>query len=126
MAGKYQDAQKQISQVYHQHKGRMGYHRIAIAIRKQGWQLNHKTVFKLMKAMGLKSLVRVQKYRSYKGDTGNIASNILNRDFKSNRPSQKWATESVQALLIILRLLQIEKQTDLCFHNFLRLKVEQK
>jgi putative transposase len=93
LGGKYDDAQKKISQVYHQHKGRLGYRRITIAIRKLGWQLNHKTVFKLMKAMGLKSLVRLQKYRSYKGDTGKIAPNILNRDFKSDRPSQKWATD---------------------------------
>lgn len=90
---KYQDAQKQISQVYHQHKGRLGYRRITLVLRNAGSRLNHKTVFKLMRAMGLKSLIRTRKYRSYKGDTGNVAPNILNRKFKSERPSQKWATD---------------------------------
>jgi putative transposase len=92
-ASKYQDAQRQISQVYHQHKGRFGYRRIAMAIRKTGSNLNHKTVLKLMKAMGLKSLIRLKRYRSYKGQTGKVAPNLLNRDFKSIKPSQKWATD---------------------------------
>lgn len=46
-----------------------------------------------MKAMGLQSLIRTKRYRSYKGDTGKIAANILGRDFKAERPSQKWATD---------------------------------
>ena len=92
-ASKYQDAKKQIRQVYDLHKGRFGYRRVTMAIRKMGSNLNHKTVFKLMKAMELKSLVRLKRYRSYKGQTGKVAPNILNRDFKSEKPSQKWATD---------------------------------
>ena len=93
VASKYKDAQKQIRQVYDRHKGRFGYRRVTMAIRKMGSNLNHKTVFKLMKAMELKSLVRLKRYRSYKGQTGKVAPNILNRDFKSEKPSQKWATD---------------------------------
>ncbi|MCF0065866.1 IS3 family transposase [Dyadobacter sp. LJ419] len=90
---KYKDARRQIRQVYDRHKGRFGYRRITMTIRKMGSNINHKTVLKLMKAMDLKSLVRAKKYRSYKGQTGKVAPNILNRDFKSIKPSQKWATD---------------------------------
>lgn len=92
-ASKYQDAKKQIRQVYDRHMGRFGYRRITITIRKMGSSLNHKTVLKLMKTMGLKSLIRLKRYRSYKGQIGRVAPNILNRDFKSVKPLQKWATD---------------------------------
>src|SRR5690606_14438744 len=52
-----------------------------------------KAVLRLMEEMKLKSLVRVKKYRSYRGDLGKIAPNILNREFKADRPYQKWTTD---------------------------------
>lgn len=90
---KYEEPQKQIKQIYHQHKGRFGYRRITMSIRKMGSGLNHKTVLKLMKAMGLKSLIRAKRYGSYKGQAGTVAPNVLNRDFKAEKPFQKWATD---------------------------------
>jgi putative transposase len=35
----------------------------------------------------------VKKYKSYKGEQGKIAPNILNRRFKAEQPNQKWATD---------------------------------
>jgi len=52
-----------------------------------------------MGALGLKSLVRVQKYRSYKGDVGKIAPNILNRNFSAARPNEKWVTDITQFMI---------------------------
>lgn len=46
-----------------------------------------------MKELGLKSLVRMKKYRSYKGKVGNIAPNILDRKFNAEKPNQKWVTD---------------------------------
>ena len=46
-----------------------------------------------MKILGLKSIIRVKKYKSYKGEQGKIAPNVLQRDFKSDTPNQKWATD---------------------------------
>lgn len=43
--------------------------------------------------MGLKSLVRMKKFCSYKGNVGKIASNILKRDFVAIKPNQKWVTD---------------------------------
>jgi len=46
-----------------------------------------------MKLLGLKSIIRVKKYKSYKGGQGKIAPNILERNFKATAPNQKWATD---------------------------------
>ncbi len=35
-----------------------------------------------MDELGLKCLVRMKKYRSYKGEVGTIAPNLLERDFQ--------------------------------------------
>jgi transposase InsO family protein len=46
-----------------------------------------------MDELQLKSLVRVKKYRSYRGHVGKVAPNILERDFKASRPNEKWVTD---------------------------------
>jgi putative transposase len=90
---KYQDVKNLIKQIYYHHKGRLGYRRITLAIKQKGIVINHKTVLGLMKFLGLKSLIRVKKYKSYKGEQGKIVPNILQRNFKAARPNEKWATD---------------------------------
>ncbi|QDJ42019.1 hypothetical protein CBR70_12290 [Bordetella hinzii] len=64
------------------------------SVLRQGGQLvNHKTAQRLMQALGLKSLVRPKKYRSYRGEAGRIAPNLLKRQFEASRPNKKWATD---------------------------------
>ena len=46
-----------------------------------------------MQEMNLKSQVRRVKYRSYRGQVGKTAPNILNREFEASRPNEKWATD---------------------------------
>ncbi len=55
--------------------------------------LNGKTVRKLMKEVGISSLIRVKKYRSYKGEQGRICDNLLKRKFDAKRPNEKWGTD---------------------------------
>ena len=43
--------------------------------------------------MGLKSLVRPKKYRSYKGQTGRVAPDLLQRQFTADQMNQKWTTD---------------------------------
>jgi len=37
--------------------------------------------------------LRQKRYRSYKGQTGKIAPNLLNRDFSATQPNRKWVTD---------------------------------
>lgn len=93
LADKYEGVKKLIAQIYHRHKGRFGYRRITLELSQKGVVINHKTVLRLMKVLGLKSIIRVKKYKSYKGNQGKIAPNILSRNFKAVRPNEKWATD---------------------------------
>lgn len=90
---KYQTVKKEISQIYQLHKGRYGYRRIHLELKNRGYAINHKTVFSLMRELGHKSLIRVKKYVSYRGEQGKIAPNILQRNFKADQPGQKWVTD---------------------------------
>lgn len=48
---------------------------------------------KLMKEEKLTCKVRMKKYRSYRGECGKIAPNIINRRFIADHPDQKWTTD---------------------------------
>lgn len=84
---------KAITEIFHKNKGRYGYRRITLELLNQGLVLNHKTVLKLMNELDLKCMVRIKKYRSYRGDVGRVAPNILKRNFKADKPYKKWATD---------------------------------
>lgn len=90
---KYADSKELINSIFHTHKGRYGYRRITLKLKRDGLKINHKTVYRLMGEMKIKSSIRVKKYRSYKGDHGKIAPNILGRNFRAEKPFQKWATD---------------------------------
>ena len=90
---KYEDAKAEIIAIYHENKGRYGYRRITMELHNRGIPLNHKTVQRLMKELGLVCRVRMKKYRSYKGEVGKIAPNLLKRDFSTTAPNQKWVTD---------------------------------
>lgn len=93
MSDKYADVKARIRAIYDQHKGRYGYRRITAMLKQQGSLINHKTVQRLMDQLQLKSLVRVKKYRVFKGQMGRAASNILARDFAAAQPNEKWVTD---------------------------------
>lgn len=42
--------------------------------------------------LGLVCHVRTKKYCSYKGEKGEAADNLLNREFRAENPNQKWVT----------------------------------
>ena len=91
---KYKEIKKEIFSIFHENKGRYGYRRITLELKNRGFIINHKTVYNLMKMLGLQSIQRVKrKYTSYKGTIGKIADNLLNRDFEANGPNEKWATD---------------------------------
>ena len=64
---KYKAAKAEITAIYHENKGGYGYRRITAELHKRNFLLNHKTVQRLMKELGLVCRVRMKKYRSYKG-----------------------------------------------------------
>ena len=66
-----------------------------------------------MKELGLVCLVRMKKYRSYKGEAGKIAPNLLQRNFRAEKPNQKWVTD-VTEFNLFGEKLYLSPILDLC------------
>ena len=91
---KYIVEKQEIQRIFNLHKGRYGYRRILSVMQNKGYSINHKTVLKLMRELNLKGKQRKNgKYHSYKGEVGKVADNLLNRDFKAEKPFEKLTTD---------------------------------
>ena len=89
---KYTDVKQAIQNIFSENKGRYGYRRIMLHLRKNGYKLNHKTVLKLMKILNLRGKQRKNdRYHSYKGTVGRIADNLL-----AEKPYEKLTTDVTQ------------------------------
>jgi len=83
-----------IKEIFINNKERYGYRRITLELRNQGYNVNHKKVYRIMIKLGLKPLKRnKRKYSSYKGTVGKIANNLIEREFNADKPNQKWYTD---------------------------------
>lgn len=86
----------EIKDIFSQHKGRYGVRRVYQELIKRSHKVNHKRVQRLMHTMGLAGKRPKEKYHSYKGEVGKVAENILDRDFSTTAPMQKWTTDVSQ------------------------------
>lgn len=69
-----------------------GYPRVTIALKKEGFHINHKRVYRLMKEMNIQSIIR--KKRRYFGRKASVVQpNRLNREFKTNQYNQLYVTD---------------------------------
>ena len=85
LAEKIMECQERCGKTY-------GYRRVHIWLERQGIHHNPKTVLRVMQKYNLLSVVRRKKYRNY-GDYLHKYPNLLNRDFTTERPNQKWVTD---------------------------------
>ena len=91
---KYESEKQDILEIYNANKGRYGYRRICTVLKAKGYEINHKTVLKLMKALHLRGKQSKNgKYHSYKGEVGKVADNLLHRDFYADKPFEKLTTD---------------------------------
>lgn len=109
---KYEEIKFVIIQIYHENRGRYGYRRITLELRNRGYIVNHKTVQSLINQLGLKCMVRIKKYKSYRGKVGKVAPNLLKRNFKADKPNKKWVTD-VTEFSIFGRKLYLSPILDL-------------
>lgn len=101
---KHAEERLEIRQICSEHKGRYGYRRVTLALHQRGYASNHKLVMKLMAEERLTCTLRRKKYRSYRGEVGRLAPDLLKRNFKAARPNLKWATDITQFQLLGQRL----------------------
>ena len=87
---------KEIKIIFTENKGLYGVRRVHNELINRGFKVNHKRVQSLMHKEGLKGKRPKERYRSYKGTIGKVANNIINRDFSTTAPLQKWTTDVSQ------------------------------
>ena len=85
LAEKIKECQEECGRTY-------GYRRVHIWLERHGIHRNPKTILRVMQKYGLLSVIRRKKYRNY-GDYLHRYPNLLNRNFKAERPNQKWVTD---------------------------------
>lgn len=122
---KYETAKAEITAIYHENRGRYGYRRITEELRNRKIYLNHKTVQRLMKQLGLVCRVRMKKYRSYKGEVGKIAPNLLQRNFHADKPNQKWVTD-VTEFSLFGEKLYLSPILDLCSRDLISYTISER
>ena len=72
-----------------------GYRKTSAVLRSRGVACSPNTIYSDYKDCGIKSVVK-KKHRICTTDTNHsnpIAKNVLNRDFKAERPNEKWVTD---------------------------------
>lgn len=80
--------------LYKQVEGIYGYRRMKLNLnRRFNKHYNHKRIYRLMKVAGLQSVIRRKRKRYIRSTPQHVAENLLNREFTSNKPNQKWVTD---------------------------------
>ena len=69
-----------------------GYRRVSIWLDNRNHHHNPKTVLRIMQKYNLLSVVRRKRYHHYSSILHKYP-NLLNRDFRADRPNQKWVTD---------------------------------
>lgn len=85
---------QKIKTLYFEFKQRYGSPRITAELQALGYRISRVTVAKYMKELGLKSKLS-KKFKVTTNSKHNylIAENVLDRDFKATRSSQKWVSD---------------------------------
>ena len=86
----------EIFTIFNENRKRYGVRRVHHELLNRGFQVNHKRVQRIMNQLALFDKRPKEKYHSYKGDVGKVADNIINRDFSTEKPLQKWTTDVSQ------------------------------
>ena len=90
------DLSSEIIVIFNENKKRYGVRRVHKELLNRGFRVNHKRVQRIMNQLTLFGKCPKEKYHSYKGDVGKVADNIINRDFNTEKPLQKWTTDVSQ------------------------------
>ena len=90
---------EEIQEIFAHNKRRYGVRRVYKELLNRNYAVNHKCVQRIMHECGLAGKRPKEKYHSYKGEAGKVAENIINRDFSTTKPLQKWTTDVSQFTL---------------------------
>ncbi len=89
---------KEMVTLHEKVEGIYGYRRMKLAMdrifkKKFKQKLNRKRIYRLMNIVGFQSVIRKKKKHYKRSIPQHVAENILNRNFKAEKPNEKWVTD---------------------------------
>lgn len=73
--------------------GTYGYRRIWLVLKEQGIHRNPKTILRIMEKYGLLAEIRRHRKWQQMGQQVHKYKNLLNREFRADKPNCKWVTD---------------------------------
>jgi putative transposase len=94
LGDRYVDVRRTLSEIFERNRRCYGYRRMHASLRRMCISLSEKVVRRLMKQENLIAAnPRRRRYGSYLGEISPAPENLINRDFRSTAPNQKWLTD---------------------------------
>lgn len=88
------ELQAQVKQAYAEGRGAYGSPRVVAALRRKGTPVSKRRVERTMRALGLQGRKRRRSRVTTKANPAHpVAANLLDRNFKADRPNQRWVTD---------------------------------
>jgi putative transposase len=88
------DVRRTLSELLERNRRCYGYRRMHASLRRMCIALSEKVVRRLMKQVNLVAATpKRRRYRSYLGEISPAPENLINRNFRSAAPNQKWVTD---------------------------------
>jgi len=85
---------KKVKHHYIKRRGILGYRQMRTQLnRKLKKQYNKKRYYRIMRALGLKSVIRRKRPSYVKSNEIHVAENSMNRNFEALSPNTKWCTD---------------------------------
>ena len=90
----YEEIEKEIDYLYlKKHKKRIGYQRIYIELKNEGYIIGKNKVLEIKKRKKNTKQNKPKYYSSYEGNLGGVVENILNQNFKTTKLYEKAGTD---------------------------------
>jgi hypothetical protein len=94
LGDRYVDVRRTLCEIFARNRRCYGYRRMHASLRRMCISLSEKVVRRLMKQENLIAATpKRRRYGSYLGEISPAPENLINRDFRSAAPNQKWLTE---------------------------------
>ena len=94
LTDKYEEKRLLLTEIFNENDARYGYRRLHAEMKNKGILLSEKVVRRLMREENLfVRMARKKKYSSYAGEITQAAPNLLQRNFKAEKPNMKWLTD---------------------------------
>ena len=112
--GARQKRRKLVEEIFHSNHSLYGYRKVHAELRRRGYTYSRNTILADFQELDLKSKTR-KKYRVQTTDSNHdlpIANNVLNRDFKAEKPNEKWVTDityvaTLEGFLFVVAIIDL-------------------